>query len=87
MEAAAAVATLGMVANIFQIVQFSASLCSTGQQIFQAGSTVQNAEIELVTNNVKFLSEKVKLCTRPDPARMGPLTEYNQVQRSALFAI
>src|ERR1700753_3150544 len=71
-------AAFGLVANIFQAVHFSASLLSTTKQILQAGSTVQNSELELVTTDIQCLNEKLKRFSRPDLSFQGPLTRDNQ---------
>jgi hypothetical protein len=46
-----AVAGLSLAANVLQVVDFASKLLSTGQQIYQAGSTVQNFELEVVVKD------------------------------------
>jgi hypothetical protein len=74
-----AIAGLSLAANILQIVDFTAKVLSTGNQIRLSGSTVQNSELELVVNDFTTLNERITLWTRPDPANLGPLAKDVQV--------
>ena len=62
------IAALSLAANVIQIVDFAQKILSAGRQIHRAGSTLQNAEVEvvllgsalaveLVTGWVKFANE------------------------------
>jgi hypothetical protein len=77
-----AIAGLSLAANILQVVELSAKLLSKGREIQQAGSTIQNSEIKTITTDFAALSEKLRLCARPDPAKLGPLAHESQVQTS-----
>jgi hypothetical protein len=74
-----AVAGLSLAANILQVVDFAAKLLSTGHQIYEAGSTVQNSELELVISDFTALNDRLRSWTRPDPAASGPLAKDSQV--------
>ncbi|KAF2679691.1 hypothetical protein K458DRAFT_313435, partial [Lentithecium fluviatile CBS 122367] len=71
-------AAFGLAANTLQVVDFTAKLLSAGQQIFKDGSTVQSAELELVANDLKVLTSRLKLRTRPDPNVLGPIAQNTQ---------
>ncbi|KAF2873771.1 hypothetical protein BDV95DRAFT_353084 [Massariosphaeria phaeospora] len=71
-------AAFGLAANILQVVDFSAKLLSAGHQIYQAGSTVQNAELALVAQDLRSLNNKLKMWARPDQTALGPLTQDRQ---------
>lgn len=75
-----AIAGLSLAANILQVVDLSAKLLSKGREIQQAGSTIQNSELEAVTTDFAALNGKLKSWARPDPAKLGPLARENQVQ-------
>ena len=77
-----AIAGLSLAANILQVVELSAKLLSKGREIQQAGSTIQNSELEAVTTDFAALSGKLKSWARPDPAQLGPLARENQVHPS-----
>jgi hypothetical protein len=77
-----AIAELSLAANILQVVELSAKLLSKGREIQRAGSTIQNSELEAVTTDFAALSGKLRLCARPDPAKLGPLAHENKVQTS-----
>ena len=74
-----AIAGLSLAANILQIVDFTAKVLSTGNQIRQAGSTIQNAELDLVVRDFTALNERLKSWVRPNPASSGPLAKDSQV--------
>jgi hypothetical protein len=74
-----AIAGLSLAANILQIVDFTAKVLSTGNQIRQSGSTVQNAELERVVDDLTGLNGRIALWARPDPASSGPLAKDSQV--------
>jgi hypothetical protein len=76
MEAAAA---FGLAANVLQVVDFAYKILSTGDQIYQAGSTVQNSELEVVLKDFTVLNTRLKSWVRPDPDVLGPLEEDGQV--------
>jgi hypothetical protein len=76
MEAAAA---FGLAANVLQVVDFAYKILSTGDQIYQAGSTVQNSELEVVLKDFTVLNMRLKSWARPDPNVLGPLEEDGQV--------
>ncbi|KAG9199650.1 hypothetical protein G6514_008311 [Epicoccum nigrum] len=74
-----AIAGLSLAANILQIVELAAKLLSKGREIQQAGSTIQNSEIETITTDFTALSAKLRSWARPDPAKLGPLAHEDQV--------
>jgi hypothetical protein len=74
-----AIAALSLAANVFQVVDFAHKLLSTGQQIYQAGSTVQNAELEVVVQDFAVLNKRLQKQSRPDPDVLGPLSKDDQV--------
>jgi hypothetical protein len=77
-----AIAGLSLAANILQVVDLTAKLLSKGREIQQAGSTIQNFEIETITTEFAGLSGKLRSWARPDPAKLGPLAHESQVQTS-----
>jgi hypothetical protein len=77
MEAAAA---FGLAANVLQVVDFAYKILSTGDQIYQAGSTVQNSELEVALKDFTVLNTRLKSWVRPDPDVLGPLEEDGQVR-------
>jgi hypothetical protein len=74
-----AIAGLSLAATILQIVDFTAKVLSTGNQIRLSGSTVENYELELVVRDFTTLNERIASWTRPDPASYGPLAKDSQV--------
>jgi hypothetical protein len=66
-----AIAGLSLAANILQVIDFTASVLRTGNQIYNTGSTAQNRELELVTNDFVELNNKLKSCARTDAATSG----------------
>jgi hypothetical protein len=74
-----AIAGLSLAANILQIVDFTAKVLSTGNQIRLSGSTVENYELGLVVRDFTALNERIASWTRPDPASYGPLAKDSQV--------
>ncbi|KAH6878729.1 hypothetical protein BKA58DRAFT_452914 [Alternaria rosae] len=74
-----AIAGLSLAANIVQLIDFTAKILSTGNQIRQSGSTVQNAELERVVEDFTALKERMTLWARPNPASSGPLAQDSQV--------
>jgi hypothetical protein len=74
-----AIAGLSLAANILQIVDFTAKILSTGNQIRQSGSTVENSELEKAIHDFRALNERITLWARPNPASSGPLAEDSQV--------
>ncbi|KAF2827058.1 hypothetical protein CC86DRAFT_466800 [Ophiobolus disseminans] len=72
------IAALSLAANILQIVNFTASLVSTSQQIYEAGSSVTVQEVELVVRDFNDLNASLKSWVRPDSKAQGPLTKDNQ---------
>jgi len=75
-----ALAALSLAANVMQVVQFAAQIITTGNEIFQTGSTSHNAEIELVSADLKVLNDNLKGFARPDSLVQGPLTQDYQVR-------
>ena len=51
-----------LAAGIIQVVQFSATLLSNSSQILEAGSTKQNVQTEITTDDFKILLDTIKLC-------------------------
>jgi hypothetical protein len=80
-----AVASLSLAANIFQVVGFASKLWSTGQQTYQAGSTVENAELEVVVKDFQVLNRRLRSWSCPDPECLGPLSEDDQVRLFRIF--
>ncbi|KAH7385205.1 hypothetical protein DE146DRAFT_792111 [Phaeosphaeria sp. MPI-PUGE-AT-0046c] len=72
------VAALGLAANILQIVDLAGKLLSTGSEIYQAGTTVENAELEVLTKDFGLLSTRLRSWVRPSPDTHGPLAEDDQ---------
>jgi hypothetical protein len=50
------IAAFGLAANILQMVELGNKLLSTGQEIYQAGTTVQNSELEVVLKDLTVLN-------------------------------
>jgi hypothetical protein len=73
-----ALAAFGLAASIMQVVDFSTKVVATGNEIFQTGSTVQNAELELVASDLNSLNDRLKGFARPDPSVQGPLAKDEQ---------
>ncbi|KAI9868493.1 MAG: hypothetical protein M1813_005937 [Trichoglossum hirsutum] len=73
-----ALAAFGVAANVLQIVDFSVKLLSTGHQVLQTGSTVNNSELEVVAKDLRALSENIKRTVRPAPTIMGCLSKDDQ---------
>jgi hypothetical protein len=76
-----AIAGLSLAANILQVIDFTVNVLLAGQQIHKTGSTAQNAELELVTNDFVELNNRLKSWTRPDTATYGPLEKDSQVRQ------
>ncbi|CAI6339389.1 unnamed protein product [Periconia digitata] len=68
----------GLAAGILQIIDFSTRLLSTGQQLYQDGSTVQNSEFTLIADDLSSMNDKIKSWARPDQSVSGPLAKENQ---------
>jgi hypothetical protein len=75
MEAAAG---FGLAANVLQVVDFAYKILSTGDQIYQAGTTVQNSELEVALKDFTILNKRLKSWVRPNPDILGPLEEDGQ---------
>jgi hypothetical protein len=75
-----AIAGLSLAANILQVVDFTAKVLSTGNQIRQSGSTVQNSELELVVRDYTALKERIISWARPNPANSDPLAKDKPVR-------
>ena len=75
-----AVAAFGLAANILQVTDFAQKLLSTGRQIYQAGSTLQNAELEVAVKDFTILNKRLRSWDRSDPSVLGPMTEDGQVR-------
>lgn len=74
-----AVAGLSLAANILQVIDFSAKVLSTGREIQQAGSTIQNSELETIATDLAGLSRELKSWARPAPAKSDPRAQDHQV--------
>lgn len=68
----------GLAAGILQVIDFSTRLLSTGYQLYQDGSTVQNVEFTVVADDLSSLNDKIKSWARPDQSISGPLAQENQ---------
>ena len=75
-----AIAGLSLAANILQVIDFTVTVLSTGNQIRQSGSTIQNSELERVVEDFTALNERITLWARPNPASSGPLAQDSQVR-------
>jgi hypothetical protein len=75
-----AVAAFGLAASILQVVDFASKILTTGHQIYQAGATVHNAELELVVNDFAILSKRLRSRGRPDTLVLGPLGDDGKVR-------
>ncbi|KAI4921490.1 hypothetical protein J4E85_008835 [Alternaria conjuncta] len=73
-----AIAGLSLAANILQVIDFTSKVLSTGNQIRQSGSTVQNLDLERVVEDFTALNERITSCARPNPASSGPLAQDSQ---------
>ncbi|KAI4631838.1 uncharacterized protein J4E87_002544 [Alternaria ethzedia] len=73
-----AIAGLSLAANILQVIDFTAKVLSTGNQLRQSGSTVQNSELERVVEDFTALNERITSWARPNPASSGPLAQDSQ---------
>ncbi|KAI4701438.1 hypothetical protein J4E81_003178 [Alternaria sp. BMP 2799] len=73
-----AIAGLSLAANILQVIDFTAKVLSTGNQIRQSGSTIQNSELERVVEDFTTLNERITSWARPNPASSGPLAQDSQ---------
>jgi hypothetical protein len=73
------VAAFGLAANILQVIEMIQKLLSTGQQIYQAGATVQNTELEVVLKDFTVLNNRLHSSIRPAPDVLGPITADGQV--------
>lgn len=76
MEAAAA---FSLAANILQFVGLVSKLLSAGHQAHQAGTTLQNAELEIAVKHFALLNNRLKAWARPAPAILRPLDEDSEV--------
>jgi hypothetical protein len=54
------IAAFGLAANILQMVEMANKLLSTGQEIYQAGTTVQNSELEVVLEDLTVLNTRLQ---------------------------
>jgi hypothetical protein len=68
-----------LAAGIIQIVQLSSSVVSTAQEICQSGSTEQNIQTELITEDFKMWNSRLKTWNPPDMQNFTPLSEADQV--------
>lgn len=66
----------GLAANILQLVDFGSRLLSTGREISQTGSTLENAEIEQVVLAFQKLNEDLQESLRVTP---GITSKIDQV--------
>lgn len=57
MEAAAA---FSFAANILQVVELSSKLLSAGHQVYQVGTTLRNAELEIAVNDFALLNNRLE---------------------------
>lgn len=80
-----ALAGLSLSANILQVVHFTTDLLTNGHNIYQAGSTVQNAELQMVVQDLTVLNNRLKTWARSDPATDGSLDEDFQVRIAIQF--
>lgn len=74
------VAALSLAANILQIIDLARKLLSTGSEIYQAGTTVENGELEILTKDLSLLNSRLRSWARPSPDTQGPLAEDDQVR-------
>jgi hypothetical protein len=74
-----ALVAFGLAANVMQVVMFAHEIVTNAKEIFEAGSTVQNNEIEIVASDIKTLKDRLHAFARPDPMVNGPLAQDAQV--------
>ncbi|KAK3368750.1 hypothetical protein B0H63DRAFT_529118 [Podospora didyma] len=58
---------LGLAANLFAVIDFSASFLSTLRQVGEAGSTVENGRLETIAKSLTASNDAVKQWPRPAP--------------------
>ncbi|KAF2029097.1 hypothetical protein EK21DRAFT_113317 [Setomelanomma holmii] len=73
-----AVTAFGLAASVLQVIGFASQLLSAGSQIYQAGSTLRNSELEVVLQDLTVLNKRLKSWARPDSTALGPLAEDGQ---------
>jgi hypothetical protein len=78
-----AIAGLSLAANIFQVIDFTANVLLAGHQIHKTGTTTQNAELELVTNDFVELNDRLKSWACLDATTSGPLEKDTGTQPSS----
>jgi hypothetical protein len=56
---------LGVVSNVFQVVDFSLKLLTSAEQIRAAGSTLEHADFESTSVDLKKLDSRLKTSLKP----------------------
>jgi hypothetical protein len=73
------IAAFGLAANILQVVELAYKLLSSGQEVYQAGTTLQNAELEVALKDFTVLNKRLQSSVRPVSDVFGPLTADGHV--------
>lgn len=63
---------LSLASSIVQLVDFSAKVVSESRQIYQAGSAIQNDELEIISNDLLDLVKTVELRSNKGASHAGP---------------
>ena len=74
------VTALSVAGTVVQFVDFSARLISKGQVIQRKGSTVQNDELESVTNDLLDITQTLQVSLSRDPSLACSLSKDEQVR-------
>lgn len=74
-----AIAGLSLAANILQVVDFSASLLSSANEIRKNGSTARNSELNSVTVDLRNLNEDMMRSCGPGDGVAGPYSKEDLV--------
>jgi hypothetical protein len=74
------IAAFGLAANILQVVGLAYKLLTNGQEIYQAGTTLHNAELEVALKDFTVLNKRLQSSVRPVSDVFGPLTADGHVR-------
>lgn len=70
---------LSLAVNVLQVVDCAGKLLSTGYEIYQAGTTVELSELDILIKDFTLMNTRLRSCLRP-PNTQGPLPEGDQVR-------
>lgn len=73
------IAALSFAASVLQIVQFTAKLISTSQQIYEAGVDTNIAQATLVVQDFRELNGTIRAWAQRDSSSRQSLTKDNEV--------